>query len=254
VAPEARGINLVVEGRLRFGAQQLALYEVCPRRFFYTHGLQVGGRRTATAFMRLHEAVRSVVEAVIASGVPVSERDMEDRTDVALAGEGLADHGYRAEFRDLALAMLRFFLSSRAQAVSEPSVALSLTFDGDEIIVQPDEVLVRPDGTRVVRRVRTGHLRKSETKDVGSAALITAVRKAFPGAVVELVHLSDGQVHPLTLTDRETEGRTEKLERFLRDIRAGQFPAEISSRTCPNCPAFFICGPTPDGSLRKGFA
>ena len=29
------------------------------------------------------------------------------------------------------------------------------------------------------------------------------------------------------------------------DIRAGVFPAEPSSRTCPGCPAFFICGPTP---------
>ena len=75
MAAEARGIELVVDGRLRFGAAQIALYESCPRRFFYTHVLQVGGRRTATAFMHLHEAVRSVVEAVIASDEPLSERD-----------------------------------------------------------------------------------------------------------------------------------------------------------------------------------
>ncbi len=254
VAEEARTIELVIEGRLRFGAPQIALYESCPRRFFYTHVLQVGGRRTATSFMHLHEAVRSVVEAVIASDVPVTERDLEDRTDAALAGEGLADHGYHTEFRDLALTMLRFFLSSRTRAVAEAPIALSLNFGGEEIIVQPDEVLVRPDGTRAVRRIRTGHLRSAETKDVGAAALIMAVGKAFPGAVVELVHLSDREVHPLSLSGRELEGRKDKLARFLGDIRAGQFPAEISSRTCPNCPAFFICGPTPDGPLQKKFA
>jgi len=254
VAEEARTIELVIEGRLRFGAPQIALYESCPRRFFYTHVLQVGGRRTATSFMHLHEAVRSVVEAVIASDVPVTERDLEDRTDAALAGEGLADHGYHTEFRDLALTMLRFFLSSRTRAVAEVPIALSLNFAGEEIIVQPDEVLVRPDGTRAVRRIRTGHLRSAETKDVGAAALIMAVGKAFPGAVVELVHLSDREVHLLSLSGRELEGRKDKLARFLGDIRAGQFPAEISSRTCPNCPAFFICGPTPDGPLQKKFA
>jgi hypothetical protein len=251
VAAEARGIELVVDGRLRFGAPQIALYESCPRRFFYTHILQVGGRRTATAFMHLHEVVRSVVEAVIASEDPVTERDLEERAEAALVSEGLGDHGYRAEFRDLAMAMLRFFLASRAGAVAEAPIALSLTFGGEEVIVRPDEVLVRPDGIRAVRRIRTGHLRSAESKDVGAAALILAVRQAFPGAVTELVHLSDGEAHEISLSDRELKGRKDKLVKFLGDIRAGRFPAEISSRTCPNCPAFFICGPTPDGPLQK---
>ncbi|MBM2713493.1 UvrD-helicase domain-containing protein [Mesorhizobium caraganae] len=254
VAAEARGVELVVEGRLRFGAPQVALYESCPRRFFYTHILHVGGRRTTTAFMHLHEAVRSVVEAVIASDVPVTEQELIDRTDTALAGEGLGEHGYRAEFRDLALAMLRFFLSGRVGAIAEAPVAVSINLGGEEILVEPDEVLVRPDGVRAVRRVRTGHMRSAESKDVGAAALILAVKQAYPGAVAELVHLSDGEASELSLSDRELKGRTDKLSKFLGDMRAGRFPAEVSSRTCPNCPAFFICGPTPDGPLQKKFA
>lgn len=254
VAAEAREIDLIVDGRLRFGAPQIALYESCPRRFFYTHVLQVGGRRTATAFMHLHEAVRVVVEVVIAANEPVTERDLEDRTDAALAGQGLGEHGYRAEFRNLALAMLRFFLANRAEAVAEAPAALSLNFGGEEIIIRPDEVLVRPDGVRAVRRIRTGHMRSAEGKDVGAAALMLAVKQAFPGAVAELVHLSDGEAHVLALSDRELKGRKDKLAKFLGDIRAGQFPAEVSSRTCPNCPAFFVCGQTPDGPLEKKFA
>ena len=253
VAAEARGIDLVVDGRLRFGAPQIALYESCPRRFFYTHVLQVGGRRTATAFMHLHEAVRSVVEVVIASDAPMTELALETQTDVALAGEGLAGHGYGADFRDVALAMLHFFLSSRAGAVAEAPVAISVMLDGEEILVRPDEVLVRPDGIRAVPRIRTGHLRSTESKDVGAAALILAVEQAFPGAVAELVHLSDGRVTPLALSKRELDGRRGKLARFLGDIRAGRFPAEVSTRTCPNCPAFFICGQTPEGQLQKKF-
>ncbi|KRB29920.1 UvrD-helicase domain-containing protein [Mesorhizobium sp. Root172] len=254
MAAEAQGIDLIVEGRLQFGAPQIALYESCPRRFFYTHVLHVGGRRTTTAFMHLHEAVRSVVKAVIASDLPVTEQELTDRTDAALAGEGLGEHGYRAEFRDLALAMLRFFLSGRAGAIAEAPVAVSINLGGEEILVEPDEVLMRPDGIRAVRRVRTGHMRSAESKDVGAAALILAVNQAYPGAVAELVHLSDGEASELSLSDRELKGRTDKLSKFLGDIRAGRFPAEISSRTCPNCPAFFICGPTPDGPLQKKFA
>ncbi|MGY4501231.1 superfamily I DNA/RNA helicase [Bradyrhizobium sp. GM24.11] len=253
-AAEALGVDLIVEGQLRFGAPQIALYESCPRRFFYTHVLQVGGRRTATAFMHLHEAVRSVVGTVIASDTPVSEQALQDHTDAALAGEGLADHGYRAEFRHLTLVMLRFFLANRANAVAEAPVALSLNFGEGEIIVRPDEVLVRPDGIRSVRRIRTGHMRSAESKDVGAAALMLAVKQAFPVAVAELVHLSDGEAHALALSDRELKGRKDKLGKFLGDIRAGRFPAEVSSRTCPNCPAFFICGQTPDGPLQKKFA
>jgi superfamily I DNA/RNA helicase len=254
MAAEAQGIELIVDGRLQFGAAQIALYESCPRRFFYTHVLQVGGRRTATAFMQLHEAVRVVVEGVITSDSPITERDLKDSTDAALAGHGLGNHGYRAEFRDLALAMLRFLLANRADAVTEAPVALSLNFGGEEIIVRPDEVLVRPDGVRTVRRIRTGHRRSAESKDVGAAALMLAVQQAFPGAVAELVHLSDGETHALALSDRELKGRKDKLAKFLGDIRAGRFPAEVSSRTCPNCPAFFICGQTPDGPLQKKFA
>lgn len=253
-AAEAQGVELVVDGRLQLRAPQIALYESCPRRFFYTHVLQVGGRRTATAFMHLHEAVRKVVETVIGSDTPTTERDLEESTDAALASEQLAEHGYRAEFRDLALAMLRFFLANRAGSVAEPPVALSLDLGGEVIIVRPDEVLVRPNGVRAVRRIRTGHMRSAESKDVGAAALMLAVKQAFPGAVAELVHLSDGEAHPLALSDRELKGRRDKLAKFLRDIRAGRFPAEISPRTCPNCPAFFICGQTPAGPLQKKFA
>ena len=34
------------------------------------------------------------------------------------------------------------------------------------------------------------------------------------------------------------------------DVQAGVFPLK-PGRTCPRCPAFFICGPLPDGPLKK---
>lgn len=253
-AVEARAIDLVIDGRLSFGTSQIALYESCPRRFFYTHVLQVGGRRAATSFMRMHEAVRSIVDVIIAPGASMTAQDLVSYIDAALAGVGLANHGYRVEFRDMAFAMLHFLLMNREGAIAETSIAVSLMLGEEEILVKPDEVFVRRDGVRVVRRIRTGHIRSTENKDVGAAALILAVNQAFPGAIAELVYLSDGTASTLALSDRELQGRKDKLTRFLAKIRAGQFPGEMSSRACPNCPAFFICGPTPEGPLKKKFA
>lgn len=253
-APEAADVELVFDGSLRFSGPQIALYESCPWRFFYTHVLEIGGRRTATAFMQMHEAVRTVFQAVIAGDARVTGGDdLERRVVDALAAHGLAEHGYVGEFKAFALDMVRYFISVREGHTPEAPAPLSLTFGEEQIIVLPDDVLVRPDGGRTLRRVRTGHLRSAESKDVGAAALVLAARQAFPDAVVELVHLADQAARPLTLSPRELQNRRDKLAGFLADIRLGRFPANPSARTCPGCPAFFVCGPTPAGALSKKF-
>jgi superfamily I DNA/RNA helicase len=71
--PEERKIELVIEGGLRFSASQIGLYEACPRRLFYTHVLQLGGRRGETAFMQMHEVVRTVTQAPIAEGMATDD-------------------------------------------------------------------------------------------------------------------------------------------------------------------------------------
>jgi superfamily I DNA/RNA helicase len=252
--PEDETIKLVVPGKLIFGAPQIALYEACPRRFFYTHLLRVGGGRTATPFMRMHEAIRTVLETILGDASAVaSDAALEQRIVDACAAQGLADHGYIAEFRDLALTLLRYFLWTRRGMTLEAPAALRLVLDGEEIIARPDDVLVRPDGQRVLRRIRTGHRRSDSHDDVGAAAFLLAARAAFPSAIVELVHLSDQEILPIDPKPKTLENRRGKLVAFLAKIRAGDFPTNPSTRTCPGCPAFFICGPAPAGVLKKKF-
>ena len=253
-APEMTDIPLAIEGGLRFSGPQLALYERCPRRFFYTHILQVGGRRTATPFMQMHEAVRSVFKAIVADASAISnDSDLNRRLAEAFSEHGLEDHGYVREYNAYAISMIRYFLAAREGHTPETPTALSVSFGEEEIVVHPDDVLLRPDGTRMIRRVQTGHFRKAETDDVGAAAFLLAARQAFPGAEVELIHLSDQSAQPMELTARKLDTRRDKLSTYLQDIRAGRFPANASSRTCPGCPAFFVCGPTPTGILEKNF-
>ena len=152
----------------------------------------------------------------------------------------------------MASTMLGYFLESRAGALVEASTALRITFDNHEVEVRPDEVLVR-DGVRTLRRVKTGHASSQEGKDVGAAAFVLASRAAFPDAVVELVYLADAEAKPLVLSAKELSNRQVKLGNILRDIRGGNFRAEASDMTCPNCPAFFVCGAVPPGTLEKAF-
>jgi len=252
-APEEGVVPLVVDGPLRFEASRIALYKSCPRRFFYTHILHVGGRRTTTAFMQMHDAVRTVLATLIADPRGVSDAELIERVGSALATQGLDEHGYHAEFTTLAMAMLRYFMSTRDGSKVEESAAVILKIGTEEIVVRPDDILVRPDHSRTARRVSTGHRRRSESEDVGAAAFLLAVRQAFPDAVVELVYLADGASYPIELSAQKLRTRQDKLSGFLQDIRAGHFPTEISSFTCPTCPSFFICGPTPDGPLKKKF-
>lgn len=204
--------------------------------------------------MQMHEAVRMVARTVVADAGAISgEDDLERHLQEAFAFHGLADHGYVLEYKAYAISMIRYYLEAREGHTPEPLAVISVTIGQEEIIVHPDDVLVRPDGTRTVRWVRTGHFRSREVDDVGAAAFLLAVRQVFPDADVELVHLSDQSSRPLSLSADKLRTRRGKLSDFLQDIRAGRFPAKPSSRTCPGCPAFFICGPTPAGTLEKNF-
>ncbi len=250
---EAADIQLAIDGGMRFQAHQIALYESCPRRFFYTHVLRVGGRRTATTFMQMHEAVRVVFQSVVAGNVATCGETLSQKVDEEFARIGLNEHGYEADYKGLAMSMLRYFISTREKHQIEAPAAFSLSLGDELIIVLPDDVIVRSDGSRVFRRIRTGHSRSTEIEDVAAAAFVLSARQSFPNAVIELVHLSDETTTPVSLTQKKLDNRREKIAEFFAAIRQGRFPAIPSAYSCPGCPAFFICGSTPDGALPKKF-
>jgi hypothetical protein len=57
----------------------------------------------------------------------------------------------------------------------------------------------------------------------------------------------------LSFTPRQLSNGQDKLGSILSDIQAGHFAADRSEYTCPGCPAFFVCGATPAGTLHKSF-
>ncbi|MFS2015674.1 UvrD-helicase domain-containing protein [Massilia sp. CT11-108] len=250
-APDDDPIPVVFSGSPRFTSDQVALYESCARRFLYTHLLQVGGRRRMSSFMQMHEAIREVYRAVVAQGSTPTD-ELDTLLSKAFVAHGLHEHGYIDDYREIAVTMLQYFLESRAGALIEGPTALHISFEDFRVEVRPDEILVR-NGIRTLRRVRTGHAPSEDVKDVGAAALVLASRAAFPDAHIELVYLADAESKPLTLSTRELNNRQGKLSDIFRGIRDGQFKAKVSDTICPNCPAFFVCGAVPPGTLYKNF-
>lgn len=252
--PDSRSVDLTIKGRPAFTSAQMGLYELCPRRFFYTHVLQVGGRRRTTPFMQMHDVVRTVFQQVISGTAQISDDAiLRARIGEALAASGLADHGYAVHYHSFAVQLVEYFISSRAGHTAETATELSITIGSDQVVVRPDDVLIRPDGQRTLRRVQTGHRRSDEGKDVGSAAFILAARQAFPDAHIEVVHLADEELQAISLSQVELQNRHVKLGNYIGKIRAGGFPANQSARSCPGCPAFFICGELPEGPIATEF-
>jgi hypothetical protein len=92
-------------------------------------------------------------------------------------------------------------------------------------------------------------MRSKEDSDVGAASLLLAAQQHGAGARVELVHLTDQAVRALSLSSTVLRNRQQTLSTYLAQIRAGAFGAVPSERTCPGCPAFFVCGPVSPGAL-----
>jgi superfamily I DNA/RNA helicase len=252
-APEDATINLMVDGGLCFNGHEISLYQSCERRFFYTHVMQVGGKRTQTPFMRMHDAVRTVYKTLVQSGSSPTSESLDEHLKSAFRASGLAEHGYVDDYLALAKNMVSYFASIREGHSAESPISLSLAFGKEKIVVIPDDMLVDPDGRRKFRRVQTGHKRANDLKEIAAATFLLAARNAFPDAIVEFAYLSDGEIHPVTFTPKQLMDGNGKLAASLAAVRSGVFRANPSNRVCPSCPAFFICGPTPLGTLRKKF-
>jgi len=254
VAQEDVPIALSVRGRILMRDSQIAMLQSdkCKRRFFYTHVLRIGGRRNETDFMRMHEAVRSVVQAVVHEGLDVADTvGLHTAIQQACDARGLKIGGSFDALRSSAVEMVTTFLRRRAAHRPEQPSELILQVGSDQISFMPDDVLIGPHGGRIYRRVRTGMFRKADTTDLGVAAALLAVADNTSGAAAEVVHLSSDKVTPLTLSSPVLSRRRTALQAAMDGIRAGDFPASPNQRVCPRCPAFFVCGRLPTGPLKK---
>jgi DNA helicase-2/ATP-dependent DNA helicase PcrA len=232
--------------------KQLGLYDGCPRRFLYTHGLALGGRRTETAFLKMQNVVYDVFDWLKTSyseSNPVAG-ELSKQYQQSWDAKGPVDHGYAEDYQRIGYRLVEFLLETRQGKQLVKPEELKLSFPDGEITVVPDEVFVDESGRHKVRRIRTGKQRSDEFGQLEYSVLLEAAEQRFGiGTEVEAVHLAGETLETVSITDKKREGRLDKSSRALSDISNGSYPAVPSTRGCPTCPSFFICGDVPSGNI-----
>ena len=247
VAGEAERFTLEVDGVARVSPSQLATFDKCPRRFFFAHVLQVGGRRLESAPMRMHNAVQAVVDELTArpDHTP-DETEMQAIVDAAWVAHGPTEHGYASEYRQVSDELLRFFVQLRQGERRRAPQSLSLRFEDAEVVVTAHEQIETSHST-VFRRIRTGRKTSTALDALDAAAFQIA---ADGRGEAEFVYLTGGDRDRLTMSEGKIAARKKKIADAAISIIEGRFPPNRSDR-CARCPYFFICNPPPSGTLRK---
>lgn len=252
----SKGMPLAItwQGRPQWTDIQVNLFERCPRRFLYTHVLRLGGRRTETAFMKMHNVVSDVFDWLKReheTTIPTVD-ELAARFEEAWRSKGATEHGYAEDYRRIGKRLVDFLIESRSRDVAAPAPPISLGWAEGEILVSPDGVAHGAGGRVTVRRVMTGKQRSNAFDDIEYTILQLAAVQAYgPHAQVEVTYLTSETIQPMEITSRKLESRREKLQTFLRAMQAGQFPAKPEARGCPRCPHFFLCGELPGGGIQE---
>ena len=244
-------VEVSFETPMRLSPSQLALYEMCARRFFYAHVLKLGGRRTETPFMKMHSAVQAMVDDLLARehGSP-NEAELDALFGRHWMAHGPTDHGYADFYERAARRLIAFLMEVRAGETPEPREKFELDVGDARIIVRPDEHTRTGDGRLVLRRVHTGRQTSKSTDELDAASYQLA---AGTHGEIEFVFLSDESRVTIDMGTRMLDARQDRIEAAGAKIGAGRFPANPKrpSRTCPRCPYFFICSKPMEGRLTK---
>ena len=232
--------------------QRLEIYQKCPRRFFYTHVLGLGGARKTTAFSRTHgclyDVIRWLSEARVESepSLPEAEATFEK----IWTERGPVDHAFASDYRKLASRLVGALVNSGAGRRFRKSEPLAIDFANGRVMVEPNEMAEMPDGTVVLRRVRTGYRTQQEYDGLEYTLYHLAGSAHFGTSyAVEALHLTDETLEAVTITRAKLNNRRNETNHMLANIHAGAFPPDPDPVSCPRCPHFFICAATPEGPL-----
>ena len=139
-------VGISFDTPLSITPSQLALYEKCPRRFLYAHVLKLGGRRTESAFMKMHAAVQNTIDEFVDPDNPMlTEVELEALYKRHWDARGPVDHGYANDYERVGRQLLTFLFDLRRTETPQPISDLTLNIAGAQIIVRPDERTTRSE-------------------------------------------------------------------------------------------------------------
>ena len=161
---------------------QLGSYERCPRRYFYTHVLGLGGARKATAFSRTHDCLYELIGwlADTRRESDPSVETAETAFEAIWQTRGPVDHGFAADYRRLASKLVAALIEAGAGRRFRDAELLAIDFPSGRVIVEPNEMAELPSGAVILRRVNTGQ-KRSDEYDRLDYTLYMALCAAAPG-------------------------------------------------------------------------
>lgn len=232
---------------------QLASYEKCPRRFFYTHVLGLRGSRKTTAFSQTHDCLYELLGWLAGArleGEPTLEA-AEAAFESIWQERGPIDHGFARDYRELASRLVAALIAAGAGHRFLKSEPIAVDFPSGRVVVEPSEIAELPDGAVILRRVSTGRRSKEEDDKIDYVLYHLAGQARFGERYrVESVHLSSEEaVEVIEITSKRLASQKDKGNSMLENLSAGWFPAKTDAVTCPRCPHFFVCSAIPRGPL-----
>lgn len=231
---------------------QISLFERCPRRFLYAHVLLLGGRRTETAFMKMHNAVNEMfswLKIEHATETP-SDSEIEAQFEKVWQAKGDLEHGYSDEYRRNARHLINHLVAIRRDGTLIPATPIVLGLGESDVLVHPDSVVRSNTGKTIVRRIKTGKFPSNAFDAIEYTLLHLAALQAYGSfAQIEVTFLTSEVTEQMSLSSKKLKNRQKKLQGILQSVLSGDFPSKKEGRTCPRCPSFFICGNLPSGSL-----
>ena len=233
--------------------QELSLYERCPRRFFYTYVLSLGGRRGTSPYEDLHDIVRGAMLELNRIESTIDDATLRTVLDIHWDRSRLSLQPASGAYRLLADELIACFAAAREGGVLGPGHSLSFDASGAAIQVDFHYAWTDDRGRTILRQVQTGHHRKTVMKGDMVMAPFFAVRRQTAGHGADMLHLSDGIEVALDLDADKAEATLRGIGGMVDAIAAGLFPTKASTRSCPKCPAFFTCGAVPTGTMQKKF-
>ena len=230
----------------------LMTYDGCPRRYFYTHVLGLGGRNKVTAFGQTHECIYTLMQwlSIERASNVIEPEQIREKFGEIWDEKGPSDHAFVREYRSLAGELVETLIRLGTNRVFQQAEQLSVILPEGPVSVSPREVAVHSDGKPVLCIHRTGRKRSDEYERLDYALYHLAARARYGDAYhLETFFLTSGDLESPQVSPRRIAAAETKSSTILQEIRAGNFPPESDQTRCPRCPHFFICSATPLGQL-----
>lgn len=232
----------------------LAAYERCPRRFFYSRLFGLPGSTRAGAFIKTHRSIYAVLDWLKAKppGPFPANDEALTQLDEAWQRSGPSGHAFEKQYRLLAETLVGNLIDAHNGMTIDDAEPLEVALPAGKIVAEPDLWARLPDDRKLLRVIRTGRQGGFRGDDTiyGLFEAGARLRYGMDGFELEVLHLSDRKRTPINMSLEKIQSRLIKSDNYLEDMAAGHFPAKPDPFTCPRCPYFFVCPTVPAGPLR----